>query len=145
MTLKEIASLYSEEFTNKKRSVKKDVIKKILKKTIDSKDIKHSNIVDIHVDEITSEELLWKEIVYTFFYADKSEIFYIQKRIFLVHYIAAEYKDFTVDMITSILKDIGDFMEYSWYIDDVKETFLMCLTLNKNLSDEVKLWLKLKQ
>jgi hypothetical protein len=145
MTLKELTLLYSDDFTNKKKTIRKDVIKKILKKTVDSKDIKHSNIVDIHVDEITSEELLWKEIVYTFFYTDKKEIFYIQKRIFLVHYIAADYREFTVDMLISMLEDIGGFMEYSWYVDDVKNTFLMCLNLNKNLSDEVKLWLKLKQ
>jgi len=145
MTLKELAKVYADDFSNKKRKVRKDVIKKILKKTIDSKDVRHSNIVDIHIDDITSEELLWKEIVYTFFYADKEEIFYIQKRIFLVHYIAADYKEFTVDMIVSILKDIADFMEYSWYIDDIKDTFVMCLSLNKNLSNEVKLWLKLKQ
>jgi hypothetical protein len=145
MTLKELATIYVDEFSNKKKTVDKKIIKIILKKTIDNKDIKHSNIVDIHVDEITSEELLWKEIVYTFFYTDKKEIFYIQKRIFLVHYIAADYQHFTVDMLVGILNDIGSFMEYSWYVDDIKKTFLICLNLNKNLSDEVKLWLKLKQ
>jgi hypothetical protein len=123
MTLKELATIYVDEFSNKKRTVDKKIIKIILKKTIDNKDIKHSNIVDIHVDDITSEELLWKEIVYTFFYTDKKEIFYIQKRIFLVHYIAADYQHFTVDMLYIFI--IYRFLEYNLYNLFINSSFLI--------------------
>jgi len=59
----------------------------------------------------------------------------IERSFIIAYYVMAVYKNITTEMITELFNDS---LEYE------KEVAMKILLLNKNLSDDVKLWIKLQ-
>jgi len=115
---------------------------KTIPKTMTSKDI-----INIQFDRLEQNEdmmPLFPEIFYTLFYMDKKEIIKTKKSIFLINYIAVDYDSFTLDLFNNFLSEINDRVEKFIYSDEIKNTFLKCLSINQNMPDDIKLWLELK-
>jgi hypothetical protein len=141
--LRNLVLKYLEEIKNGSKELKKEIIFNIIKK-VSHRSIKTEDIISIQIESIENEEdFFFYEILYTYFYVSNKERFNANRNLFLMHYIAADYRDFTIDLVQDCLNDIDENIE-PFYSKEIKEMFLKCMSANENLSDELKLWLKLK-
>jgi hypothetical protein len=138
--LKALCKRYSKNL-----KVDKNVIFELLKATETENDFNGKNVVHIHVNElkVVEENQMWNSINISFIYVD-GNMYNVNKNLLLIYYIAATHDKFTMDGLLRIVDEIERIMEHPW-LDDLKENFLKCLGVNKNINEEIKLWLKLKQ
>jgi hypothetical protein len=141
-TLKRLSNKYSKNL-----SVDKNVILRLIGQMEDQDLLSIKNIVHIHINELklVEENSLWNSINFSFVYIDENKIFNINKNLLVIYYIAAVHNKFNIDNLTKIFSEISNHMEHEWFFDDIKDNFIKCLRVNKNLNKEVQLWLKLEQ
>jgi histone H3/H4 len=137
MTLTEINKIYYQQFLDNNESIDKKVIRRIIKK-FGKEFVNVSNIVSVYINDIFLEPEFNVAIIdYTYFYKDK-EITYKKSDIFLyIHYMAI-IKPLSVNEIVDIINALDNQNFFS-------EAFIEMLKMNRNLPEETKLWLKLKQ
>lgn len=143
-SLLKLVSEYIRDINNNSLVLKKETVFKILKKIVNKKSIKPENIIDIHLEEINFEDsLLFAEVFYTFIYLADDSTFSSRKSLFLIHYIAADYDKFDLNLVQDCLLELDENMD-EFYSNEIKKTFLKALSSNKKIGDDIKLWLKLK-
>jgi histone H3/H4 len=137
MTLTEINKKYYQEFLDNNESIDKKIIRRIIKK-FGKEFVNVSNIVSVYINDIFLEpEFNVTVIDYTYFYKDK-EITYKRSDIFLYLQYMAIIKPLTVDEVVDIINALES-------QNFLAEAFIEILKMNRNLPEETKLWLKLKQ
>jgi hypothetical protein len=138
LILKYISGEYSGE-----RKLKKTVVFRMMKSLMIRSAMKFSDVIDLNIENLSDLDPFWTELKYTFFYVNNKERFYARKAMFLINYIAADYEEFSMGLVEQFMAEIEYNVKGKAYADDMKNTFMKCLSINKNLPKEVKLWIKL--
>lgn len=124
-------------------ALRKSVVFRIMKSTMRKAAMRFRDIIDLHLESVSEVEPIWSEIAYTYFYADKKEIFYARKSMSLINYIAADYGEFSMELVRQFMVEIDLGIKDRDYCTMAKNIFVASLRLNKKLPKEVKLWLRL--
>ena len=149
-----IASLlneYGERFKRNPLSVDRAIIKKYVEYTLSPKAFSNSfrNIVDIQINSVIDTGGGFPTIEYVIFYRDKYETVSITKYMYVFYYILFEYKDLDLELIRTVieftqsLNKIYKMPKALWVEDKFLEAALDYMSMNPNISDECKLFLKL--
>ena len=136
--LKYIAGEYSGD-----KKLRKSVVFRMMKAMMIRAAMKFSDVIDLNVESLSDLDPFWTELRYTFFYVNNKERFYARKSMFLINYIAADYDGFSMGLVEQFIGEIESNVKEKVYADDMKNTFMKCLSLNKDLPKDIKLWIKL--
>lgn len=143
MTPNEIIMRYIAGEYSGERKLRKSVVFRMMKALMIRAAMKFSDVIDLNIESVSDLDPFWTELRYTFFYVNRKERFYARKAMFLINYIAADYDGFSMGLVEQFIAEIDINVKGKIYADDMKNTFVKCLSLNKELPKEIKLWLKL--
>jgi hypothetical protein len=143
MTPNEIILKYIAGEYNGDKKLRKSVVFRMMKSLMIKAAMKFSDVIDLNIESLSDLDPFWTEVRYTFFYVNNKERFYARKSMFLINYIAADYEGFSMGLVEQFISEIEINVKKKIYADDMKNTFMKCLSLNKSLPKEVKLWMKL--
>jgi hypothetical protein len=137
---------YMNSITFESKEIDKDILMSIILKKDRNDKIFSSIMTKYYIGNVKIEDTFlsslidWVDIRFDVCDLDNGTVFFSRK-VPLMLYIAADYEKFDIDSLTKIILEIE---KDSFFVGDrLINLFKSCLKSNKNISNELKLWLEL--
>ncbi len=144
MVLLDLVVDYADKIRAKEVELDEDILFKVIKIVENYGGGSIISVDYIHLEQLMSEHPIMSSLSYQANILKGGEVRNEEKGLPILFYIAAVHKEFTLDAIIESLEDIDDYIG-DFFVERKKEDFLKCLSLNPNLTEDIILWVSLKQ